>query len=272
MWSGWWRRFNRCCGMIDEPNGTVAIVQARMGSSRLPGKVLKPILGRPMLAHLIQRLRLAKTIGRIVVATTNCSGDDPIESTARAQGIDCFRGSERDVLSRYAEAAKLFSAEVVVRVTADCPLIDPDVVDQAVLLYRSGATALDYVSNVLERSFPRGLDVEVFSPRLLEELFPVAFAPEEREHVTLYVARHRDRYRVAHFHADKDYSPYYLTVDSPEDFQLIEKIFETLYPHDPRFGWRDAVRLLTVHPEWREINRVQALYNEAKHRSLNRPL
>ena len=230
----------------------IVIVQARMGSTRLPGKVLKHVLGRPLLHYLFERLRRITKAQNAVIATTKDPKDDPIVDFCNHEGISYFRGSEEDVLDRYLQAARFFSADVIVRVTSDCPLIDPELIDQVIEFFLNHQ--YDYVSNTQERKFPRGMDVEIFSFKSLEDAANQVTLQEEREHVTLHLYRHPERYSIGKFPWDKDDSQYRLTVDTPEDFELISKILAALYPNNPQFNLKDILHLLQQHPEWAEIN------------------
>lgn len=232
---------------------TVIIVQARMTSTRLPGKVLKPIAGRPMLAYQMERLRRVRGAGYIVIATTVNATDDPIAAFCAAEGIACTRGSEHDVLSRYHEAAQRFAAAAVVRVTSDCPLIDPQLVDDAIAAFADGSC--DYVSNMIEPTWPYGMAVEVFSARTLAEAQAEARDDAEREHVTPFIYWRPGRYRLKSLTRAPDLSHHRWTVDTPEDFELVRRILETLYPAKPDFTMADVLALLAEHPDWEAINR-----------------
>jgi len=247
----------------------VAIVQARMGSARLPGKVLRLLCGRPMLARVIERLRLSKWLHQIVVATTSLPQDNPVAKLADEVGVEVFRGDEADVLGRYVGAARSAQADVVVRVTADCPLIEPTVVDQAVAMYLAGGDELDYVSNIIERTYPRGLDVEVFPRRILEHLDVVSTSAPEREHVTLHLIRQREHYRIAHALNEVDHSHHYWTVDSEQDLQLVEQVYQALYSKKPSFGWSDVLALFEARPELFQINQADAAVRDARMRALD---
>ena len=176
---------------------TVVIVQARMTSTRLPGKVLKEVMGKSLLEYQIERLQRAKLADGIVIATTSNDTDQPIVELCERLDVACFRGSEHDVLARYHDAATLHQANTVVRVTSDCPLIDPAVIDQLICFYLEHVEEYDYVTNCLKRTYPRGMDVEVFSFRVLHEAFMEAVEQEEREHVTPFIYHHPERYRLA---------------------------------------------------------------------------
>lgn len=232
----------------------VSTVEARMGSTRLPGKTMAPILGRPMLELLTERLRRAKRIHQIVVSTTDQAADDVIEELAHRLGVGCFRGSCDDVLDRVLRAAHTYQADLIVEMTADCPLLDSTVVDEVIDLFMSGT--YDYVSNVLERTYPRGLDTQVFPTRLLAEVAELTQDPVDRENVALYVYERPDQYRLSNLVAPPEIRrpDLRLTVDTQEDLTLVREIYQRLYPEKPDFSIRDVVRLLDEHPELTQIN------------------
>lgn len=232
----------------------VCIVQARMTSSRLPGKVLKEVVGKPLLEYEIERLQQCRSLNKIVVATTVLPSDDAVVTLCDQLGVNVFRGSEEDVLSRYAQAAKIYQADVVVRVTADCPLIDPAVVDLVVQTYLESAGKYDYVSNTLERTYPRGLDVEVFSAKALQLAQANSVNKEEREHVTVYIYRRPQEFSVYQVKEGTDNSNQRWTVDTPEDFQLIEKILQALYPDNRQFSMQDVLGFLRENPQLMALN------------------
>lgn len=231
-----------------------AFIQARMGSSRLPGKVLKKVLGRSLLDFLVERLVESKEIDKIVILTTHEVADDAIAAFCKEKKISIFRGSEEDVLDRYYQAALVYKPDGIVRITADCPLIDPQIVDQVIRVFREGYSQIDYVSNTLEKTFPRGLDVEVFSFHALRQAFRLAIRPDEREHVTLFLYRHPELFKLKNVACKRVLSHYRWTVDTPEDFALIRLILENLYPSDPHFGLNDVLQLLIQHPGWSKLN------------------
>ncbi|MBS1141860.1 MAG: hypothetical protein H6R13_3313 [Proteobacteria bacterium] len=231
----------------------VAIIQARMTSSRLPGKVLLPILGRPMFSYQIERLRKATRLSQIVVATTVNATDDPIVAFCLAEGLDYVRGSEHDVLSRYVLAARENTADVVVRITSDCPLLDPDLVDKMVEEY-FGDTHPNYVSNMLNPTWPYGMAVEVFSAAALYEAGAESSDPVEQEHVTPFIYRRPDRYRLSSITLQENLCGHRWTVDTPEDFELVSRIITELYPERPDFRMADVLGLLESHPDWLLIN------------------
>jgi spore coat polysaccharide biosynthesis protein SpsF len=231
---------------------TAIVVQARMGATRLPGKVLKPIAGRPMISYQLERLRRAKKAERLVVATTDKPADDAIAAFCVEAGVHCVRGSEADVLARYHDALQRFPADAVVRVTADCPLIDPALVDVAIAAFEPGQ--YDYVSNMLEHTYPYGMAVEVMSADALREAHREAKRPEEREHVTPFIYRHPERYRLKSLTMTPNLSHHRWTVDTREDLELVSRILQALYPRKPQFTMQDVLALLEEHPDWCRIN------------------
>ncbi len=233
---------------------TLMIVQARMTSSRLPGKVLKTVLGKPLLEYQIERLRKIRNVTEIVIATTINATDQPIIDLCRQLGVATFRGPEDDVLARFYEAATGYRGETIVRVTADCPLIDPQVSEGVIQFFLDQRRQYDYVSNTRRLTFPRGLDTEVFSFKTLEEAYREADRPEDREHVTVFMYRQPERYRIGNVSNTADLSRWRWTVDTAEDFHLIRLILESLYPQKPDFKMADVCGLLEEHPEWRELN------------------
>lgn len=233
---------------------TGIIVQARMTSTRLPGKVLLPVLGRPLLKYQIDRLKRVKEAEVLIIATTTNATDEPIVRLCQQEGVNVIRGSELDVLDRYYQAASQFGLATVVRVTSDCPLIDPAVIDQGIRMYKNGPRHYDYVSNGRKRTYPRGMDVEVFSMQALAEAYREGKAEPEREHVTPFIYGHPERYVLGELLYDRDESKHRWTVDTPEDFALIEKLLGTLYPVNPQFTLEDLLRVIKEHPEWSEIN------------------
>lgn len=231
---------------------TVIIVQARMTSTRLPGKVLLPLAGEPMLTRLVERLRRVQRADAIVIATTTNATDDPIAALCDTLDVPCHRGSEHDVLSRYADAARLHQANVVVRITSDCPLIDPTLVDRLIATYQQGGC--DYVSNMLPPTWPYGLAVEVFSAATLHEAHREATQSSEREHVTPFIYWHPERYRLRNVASPTNLSAQRWTVDTPEDYELVSRLFETLHPTRPEFTLADVLATMDVHPDWLYIN------------------
>lgn len=236
----------------------VCISQARMTSSRLPGKVLMEAAGAPLLAHHLGRLRRARRVDAVVLATTVNATDDPVADLAGRLGVGVFRGDEQDVLGRFAGAAEAFGAEVVVRVTADCPLIDPVLIDEAVGRFLEGQGAdppMDYV-NIDTSLYPRGLDAEVFTRRALDEADREAVAPGEREHVTPFLYGHPERFHLGPpVQPPLSLPPHRWCVDEPDDLALIRRMLDALLPGRSDFGWQDCCTLLESNPAWSEINR-----------------
>ena len=231
---------------------TIIIVQSRMTSTRLPGKVLLPLAGEPMLMRLMERLRRVQRADGIVIATTTNVTDDPIAAMCAQQGVPCHRGSELDVLSRYADAARLHAADVVVRITSDCPLIDPALIDQLIAVYEEGDS--DYVSNMLPPTWPYGMAVEVVSATALAQAHAEATQDAEREHVTPFIYWHPQRYRLRNVASPVALSHHRWTVDTPEDYELVRRLFDHLLPTNPHFTQADVLALLDAHPDWIAIN------------------
>ena len=234
---------------------TVAIIQARMGSSRLPGKVLLEVAGQPMLAHVVRRTRQAATLDAVVVATTTEPGDDPLEAYCRSQEILFYRGHPHDVLDRYYQAARKFEADTIVRLTADCPLIDPAVVDHTVEQFR--ANRVDFAANRLpppwHRTYPIGLDTEVCSFVSLAQAWREAKKPYQREHVMPYLYEKPGRFEVLLVDHEPDHGHYRWTVDTAQDLALVREIFARFAP-DVDFSWHDVLALFDREPALAEIN------------------
>ncbi|OAM92855.1 spore coat polysaccharide biosynthesis protein SpsF [Pelosinus fermentans] len=230
---------------------TVIIVQARMTSTRLPGKVLKTVLDKPLLEYQIERLRRIKLADEIVIAITTNDTDQPIVDFCNRLDLPFFRGSEEDVLSRYYGAAVEHSADVVVRVTSDCPVIDPVLSDGVIDFFFKPQNDYDYLRLF---QYPRGLDTEVFTFKALEESYFEAKKQPEREHVTPFLYRHPERYKVKYMTPLEDYSHHRWTVDTPEDFELIKRIIEELYPVKKMFDFVDIIKVIQRNPEWYYIN------------------
>ena len=233
---------------------TAIIVQARMTSTRLPGKVLKKVLNKSLLEYQIERLQRVKLADEIVVATTTNKTDDPIVELCDRLSVPYFRGSEEDVLARYYWCAKTHQADAVVRVTGDCPIIDPKVVDRVIEFYLDRQTEYDMVSSSLKQTYPRGMDTAVFSFKALEEAFLEATTPPDREHVTYFFYSNPQRYRIGGVCYYENQSHHRWTVDTPEDFELIKRIIEALSPDNKEFTLEDCLKLLKKHPDWCEIN------------------
>jgi spore coat polysaccharide biosynthesis protein SpsF len=237
----------------------VVIIQARMGSTRLPGKVLLDLGGKPMLARVVSRCRQATMVDQVVIATSDDPSDDAIENYCLAQGYPCFRGSLHDVLDRYYQAARQFEASIIVRITADCPLIDPAVIDQVVsaLIGREQELKWDFVANRLpppwKRSYPIGLDVEVCTFSALERAWKEAKEAHQREHVMPYLYEQEGRFQVLVLNHIPDYGDLRWTVDTPEDLALIRQIYSRFDGGDG-FSWMDVIELFQHEPALAEIN------------------
>lgn len=241
-----------------------AIIEARMRSTRLPGKVMMPLVGKPSLELMVERVKRASLIDKIVMATTTNRADDVIVDLCRKLNIAFYRGSEEDVLKRVVEAGQKFSTDIIVRTTADCPLVDWRIADHLIRLYQSGDC--DYVSNVIERSFPLGFDVEVFSFKKLAEIEDKTTEKIYREHPPYYFYTHPRKFHLENWKAKgKMYWPdLRVTLDTREDYIVLTKIFKELYPLNPDFSAGDVIGLMRQHPEWVAIN------SQIKHRHLPR--
>ena len=228
----------------------LTVVQARSSSSRLPGKVLKPILGKPMIVLELERLKRSKRIDKIVLATSQDESDDELARIVTEGGVEVYHGSLDDVLDRYYQCAKQYQPEHVVRITGDCPVIDWRIVDA--VIEKHLAEDNDYTSTT-ER-FPDGLDTEVFRFSALEEAWREARLPSEREHVTPYIRNHTEQFTVQRMDAEKDWGDLRWTVDEPQDFEFIRQVYEALYPSNADFGMQDILRLVEQKPEMCKIN------------------
>lgn len=240
--------------------GPLAIIQARMGSTRLPGKVLKPILGRPMLWHIVQRLRFVPGLSEVVVATSDQPDDEPIRCFCQGNGIALFAGSKNDVLDRFYQAALKYAGDPIIRITGDCPFVDPQVVGRVLELYATshydhvGAATGAGAAFLDGGRFPDGLDAECFSFVALERTWREATELNDREHVTPYIWRVPGRFQVSVLKAAKDYSHLRWTVDTDADFQLVCQVYEALYREGKPFLMNDILRYLASHPGLAAIN------------------
>lgn len=223
-----------------------------MGSTRLPGKVLLDLCGRTMLARVVRRVRRAVLVDEVIVATSQSPEDDAIVDQCNRLSVACFRGSESDVLERYYQAATSHDADVVVRITADCPLIDPQIIDLVVSAFLNGRP--DYASNILQRTYPRGLDTEVMTSETLASARSEASQPYERTHVTPYIYRTPGRFRLLSVTGDSDLSQGRWTVDCRDDLDFLIAIYQRLN-RDDEFSWRDVCRLLREEPSLADLNR-----------------
>lgn len=231
----------------------LAVLQARMSSSRLPGKVLKPMLGRPMLGRQIDRIRRSRRLGRLVVATSREPTDDPVAQFCAAEGVACHRGSLNDVLARFHGAAEEFGpADHVVRLTADCPLADWTVIDDAVALHQ--AEGADLTGNGVDRTYPDGLDVEVLRRSALDRAHREATSTHDREHVTPYIYAHPQLFRIAHLKQAENLAALRWTVDNADDFRMVETVFARLLADKPDAVQADILEFLARHPDVSAIN------------------
>ncbi len=248
--------------------GLVTVIQARMGSSRLPGKVLLPLAGRPALVRLLERVNAARLSGTVVVATTTHAEDDRIAQLCRLEGVHCERGHPTDLLERHLSVAWRYGAKHVVKIPSDCPLIDPEVIDRVLGHYRGLLGKVDFVSNLHPPSDPDGNDVEVMTVEALELAWRGAERPHEREHTTPYLWDRPERFRIGNSAREdgRDLSmSHRFTLDYPEDYVFIARVYERLQPVKPLFGAGDVLALLEREPEIAEENARFAGVNWYRH-------
>ena len=243
----------------------LAILQARVSSNRLPGKVLKPILNVPMLLREVERIQRSQFINLLIVATSTDLVDNAIEDLCSESDLICFRGSLNDVLDRFYQAAKHHKPDHVIRLTGDCPLADPRLIDQLVTMHIN--CNFDYTSNTLEPTYPDGLDAEIFRFSCLEQAWKESTLPSQREHVTPFIKNNSHRYKIGQIKNSADLSHLRWTVDEPADFMLITKIYEELYPNNRAFTTEDILTFLDRNPEFKIIN-VQHERDEGYKKSL----
>ncbi len=249
--------------IVELKSKIIAIVQARMGSSRLPGKILMPIQEKPMLRHIVERLNSVNAINEVVIATSDLSQDDPVDEMASEHKISCFRGSEIDVLKRIHDAAELYQANHVIRFTGDCPLVDPTIVSKIIHLYFDGsfdfcgvACGAGVANQKNVRRFPDGLDAEIFSMQVLKEAHQEATSELHREHVTPFIWQNKGRYSLGTLYPEnEDYSHHRWTVDNEEDFEFIKWIYDRLYPKKTFFNLQDILALLSDYPDKQQKNK-----------------
>jgi spore coat polysaccharide biosynthesis protein SpsF len=229
---------------------TAAIIQARMASTRLPGKVMADLKGKPLIHHVVDRARRARFVDLVLVVTSDRVSDDRLAAYCTTHEIPCVRGNQDDVLDRYHRAAHAIGADVIVRLTADCPLLDPMVIDEVVAAFRAGQ--FDYLSNTLKPTFPDGLDAEVFSIDALDRAWSEARLGSEREHVTAYIWKHPDRFRLGDLQYPEDLSKLRWTVDEPQDLEFVRGIYFHLA--NGSTSMTDVLGLLRDHPELVQLN------------------
>lgn len=233
-----------------------AIVQARMGSSRLPNKTLMELSGKPMLGHVVERLGHSRLLTETVVATSVNAADKPIADYIRSLHLQCFEGSESDVLSRFVGAAKIAGSDLIVRITGDCPLIDPSILDEMIAYHQE--QKVEYTGNLAQRSLPRGLDAEVFSIDALLHADRLGTESRHREHVTPYIYEHPEQFSIASFEVTGEMRrpDIRLCVDTKDDFALLEKIYEQFYRPGAIVDVRQVIRWLDQNPYWRSFNQA----------------
>lgn len=246
----------------------VIIVQARMSSSRLPGKVILPVLGKSLLFRMIERLQMISHKATIVIATSDEMADDIIEQEAVQINIPCYRGSLNNLLDRHYQVAKQFNAATVLKIPSDCPLIDPRIIDEALDFYFTNPGEYDYVSNLHPATFPDGNDVEIMTMDCIETTWREASRPLELEHTTPYIWENPEKFRIGNvaWQTGKDYSmSHRFTIDYEADYQFIKRVFEELYPGKPDFSCDDILNLLSHKPEIYNINAQYAGVNWYRH-------
>lgn len=245
-----------------------AIIQARRGSTRLPDKVMKPILGIPMLLHVIRRIQRSKLIAKVYLATTDLSEDQILGKIVQSANVQTFFGSANDVLDRYYRTAVKFGIDYIVRITADCPLIDPSITDKTIEKFLEGN--YDYVSNAQNPTFPDGLDTEVFTFNTLEKAWKNAKMSSEREHVTPYIWKNPLLFKLGEFSNNSvNLSHMRWTVDNKEDLNFVRRVYRHLYPKNPNFDYHDVLTLLERHPKLMQINN-NITRNEGYNKSLKK--
>ncbi len=235
----------------------VTVIQARCGSTRLPGKVLLPICGKPLLLRMVQRVQASKLAGTVVVATTQEAKDDPIEDLCKAYDLAFFRGHSTDLLDRHYQVGKSFKADVVLKIPSDCPLIDPKIIDKTIQFFLDHQGEYDFVSNLHPATYPDGNDVEIMTMEALEQAWKEAEKPLEREHTTPYFWENPSLFRLANvpWETGLNYAmSHRWTIDYPEDYDFINKVYAELFPINPTFALENILDLLESHPEIHALN------------------
>lgn len=243
--------------MMNRLMNIVTIIQARTGSTRLPGKILMEAAGKPLLLHMLERVDRSTLKGTIVVATSNDPEDDIIEELCKASGYNLFRGSTNDLLDRHYRASITYSADIVLKIPSDCPLIDPQIIDRVITYFLTNRSKLDYVSNLHPQSYPDGNDVEVFSFNALYKAHTAAGKDYEREHTTPFIWNHPEKFRTGNvlWETMLDLSKTHrFVLDYYEDYIFIKSVYEQLYHINPAFNLYDIVNLLKLRPEIAAIN------------------
>jgi spore coat polysaccharide biosynthesis protein SpsF len=237
----------------------VTVIQARMSSTRLPGKVLLPLADKPLLLRIYERVASAKYTGQIVIAVTDEGVDNQLITLCNKNNLQYFRGSSEDLLDRHYKAAKKFNAEVVIKIPSDCPLIDPEVIDKVILYYINNREKFDFVSNLHPPSYPDGNDVEIMNIKTLETAWLNAKKKFEREHTTPYIWENPDNFRIGNviWETGFDYSmTHRFTIDYKEDYEFIKSVYDELYSIKPIFNLNDILKLLVEKPEIKKINQM----------------
>lgn len=250
------------------PNNILILVQARISSSRFPGKVLKEIQGKPILIHQLDRIAQIKTKTKLVVITSDQSSDDILVQVVKDYGYEVFRGSMDDLLDRHYQAALVYGAKIIVKIPSDCPLIDPKIIDQVLGYYLTSGSKFDFVSNLHPASYPDGNDVEVMSFSALKNAWKQAKKPLEREHTTPYFWENPDKFSIGNFgwesHLKLDMS-HRFTLDYAEDFEFIKHVYDRLFPGNKNFSLQDILDLLEQEPQLMELNEMYAGVNWYRH-------
>lgn len=242
----------------------VIVVQARMSSTRLPGKVMLPILGKSLLARMVERLQMIRHEAAIVIAATTSEGDDIIEQEAAQLGVPCYRGDMNNLVDRHYQASKLHGAGIVLKIPSDCPLIDPRIVDEVLDYFFANREKFDYVSNLHPATWPDGNDVEIMTMECLTQAWQHAAEGLQQEHTTPYIWENPEQFRIGNvnWEAGLDYSmSHRFTIDYAADYEFIKRVFEELYPVKPDFSCGDILDLLQAKPEIYELNAQYAGVN-----------
>jgi spore coat polysaccharide biosynthesis protein SpsF len=251
--------------MVKNTTKIICIIQARVNSTRLPNKILKEIEGIPLISHVIERIKTVKTIQQIILATTTNTNDKILSEISKKHNINFFSGDEDDVLNRFFQAATKFHGNPIIRITGDCPLIDPTLISQIIEFFQKHD--FDYVSNTIDRTFPDGLDVEIFSYDLLKEIHEKSKWSSEREHVTPFVAKNPHRFKIYHYKTKHDFSHLRWCVDEENDLLLIRKIFDKMKPNK-FFTMNEVLQLILKNTALSEIN-CSTTTNEGYKKSLD---
>ena len=242
----------------------VTVIQARMGSTRLPGKVLLPLAGKPLILRIHERINLSRYAGEIVIAITNDESDNQLFKLCKQNYLNVFRGNSLDLLDRHYKAAKELNADVVIKIPSDCPLIDPEIIDKVILYYINNREKFDFVSNLHPPSYPDGNDVEIMSFSAMENAWINAKKDFEREHTTPYIWENPEKFRIGNviWESGLDYSmTHRFTIDYKEDYEFIKKVYNELYEVNNKFGLKDIIALLEKKPEIKKINEMYAGVN-----------